>query len=688
MYSPMGKGMQVCLPHVTRFAPHYGGRCYRRIEIGASDLVRHSLRRRMFFKSGTLFLVALTWWVLTACVPSPTATPPRQTPFPTLPLTQNTPTLAPNETASVVATAAPTNAPGTAPATRVPTARASTADASLLADTMPPLVQITVQDPELPVSTDQVVALNVLAADNDLVTRLDVYDNNVLFAQMNAPEPSAVLSNQFRWQVHAPGKHTLRAVAFDVSGNASVPAQIELTVINNNRAPTVIITFPSGSKDAELGAPLTIQGVATDDVAVTRMDLIVDNQLVTFVTPEKPVTPFAVAIPWTPLTTGAHNIVLRAYDNRGQSDDSLRYTVRVFDNQPPVVTANVERTTIPSGDVLLVEALALSSNGVARVELYVDEQLAAAATSQAAPQQTAMSATLAANELADGTHTMFVRAVDLTGHTTDTERVIFTVAPGAPRIARTTPTAQPKATALPPTATPTAPLILPPAPTVQVELVGDPLRVFLPEPAQIKIQAHGSVELDRIELWARYPGESVAQLLAEESGKGATDKTLTFDWHAVRAGTAEVYARVTDNLGQVGRSAILRVTLEAPPPQAPEPPGLNFSGAWFAESPALRFDATFTQFGRALRGILTVKRADGKTMTGKIVSGAVGDKNLFFAVDFARDATASPDAAASPDAQATLLFDCTFQERPAQMTCNYTTENGERGSALFRPLGQ
>jgi len=635
--------------------------------------------------SKLIYCLLITGYWLTACVPSPTATPPRQTPFPTLPLTQNAPTFAPNETAPVVATAAPTNVPNTAPATRVRTAPASSADTSLLADTMSPLAQITVQDPELPVSTDQVAALNVLAADNDLVTRLDVYDNNVLFAQVTAPEPSAVLSNQFRWQAHAPGKHTLRAVAFDASGNASIPAQIELTVINNNRAPTVMITSPSGSKDAEIGAPLLIQGVATDDVAVTRMDLIVDNQLVTFVKPEKPLTPFAVAIPWTPLTTGAHNIVLRAYDNRGQSDDSLRYTVRVYDNQPPAITANLERTMIPSGDVLLVETLALSGNGVARVELYVDEQLIAMATSPAAPQQTAMSATLAANDLADGTHTMFVRAVDLSGHTTDTERVIFTVASGAPRIDRTTPTAQPKPTTLPPTATPTAPLILPPAPTIQVELVGDPLRVFLPEPAQIQIQAHGAVELDRIELWARYPGEPVAQLLLEESGKGATDKLLTFDWNVLRAGAAELYARVTDNLGQEGRSAVLRVTLEAPPARAPEPPGLNFAGAWFAESPALRFDVTFTQFGRALRGILLQKRADGKTLTGKIVSGAVGDKNLLFAVDF------PPDAAAAPNpqgAQATLLFDCTFQERPAQITCNYTTENGERGSALFKPLGQ
>ena len=623
------------------------------------------------------YFIALVLLVaVSACVPSPTATPSGRTPFPTLSASDGT--LLPNETPQNVlppVTAAP-NSTASARATNAP---AHPTNAALTGDTMPPLVQLTVQDPELPVSTNARVALNVIGADNDAVARLDLYDNNVLFAQATASELAPVYFNQFQWSRSAPGKHTLRAVAFDASGNASAPAEIQLNVITNNRAPAVMITSPSGIKDAEIGAPLLIQGVATDDVVVTRVDLIVDNQLVTFVKPAQPVTPFAVAIPWTPNATGSHNIVLRAYDNQNQSDDSLRYTVRVFDNQAPVVQAQPERTDIPSGDVLLVETIALANNGIARVELYVDDVLADAVNSTSIAQQTALHATLSKSDLEDGAHTAYVRAYDLTGQTADTPRIALTLRPNAPRIDRSTPAPQAKPTALPPTATATPPLILPPAPAIELVLQGDPLRVILPDAAAIQINARGSAELDRIEVWGRYPGETRDQLLLEENAQGTTDKRTIFNWNAPQAGIVEIRARVFDKLGQSGESALLRFTLEPPPAQLPAPQANVFDGTWVSDSPGVRFEAAFNPIGRALRGTFTEKRADGKRLTGKIVSGAAGDKTVLFAVDFAGDAQMP---------QHTLTFDCSYKTRPATLTCNYVTENNERGSAIFAPLGQ
>ncbi len=610
---------------------------------------------------------------MAGCVPSPTATPPRQTPFPTLATFDGTATAPSNP----VNTPAP-NAPNVTAVRRATNTPRATRAASF-ADTLPPLVQLTVQDPKLPVSAQQRVALNVVGADNETVTRLELYDNNVLYDEVTASEPTGVFFNQFHWSRPTPGKHTLRAIAYDAHGNASAPAEIVLNVINNNRAPAVMITAPSGLKDAEIGAPLIVQGVATDDVAVTRVELIVDNQLVTFVTPPEPTTPFAVAIPWTPLTTGAHNIVLRAYDNQQQSDDSLRYTVRTFDNQAPVVDAQIERANIPSGDALVVETLALANNGVARVELYVDERVAAAINSPSVAQQTSLHATLFADDLADGAHSAYVRAYDLTGNTADTPRVNFQVSPDAPRLGRSTPVARAQPTALPPTATPTPPLQLPPAPTIQLQLEGDPRRVVLPDPAAMQLQARGAAELDRIELWARYPGETMPQLLLEENVKGATEKNLAFQWNAPRAGIVELYARVFDSLGQRGESAPLRFVLQAPDTAPAAPSDAPLNGIWIAESPAARFEATFTPIGRALRGVLVEKRADGKVLNGRIVSGAVNDKTVLFAVDFSDDALAP---------KRSLTFDCSYQTRPPTLTCNYANENGERGSAIFTPLGQ
>lgn len=634
---------------------------------------RFGISRRILF----FFALALT--PLAGCVPSPTATPPRQTPFPTLALTDGTATVPPNDSVALA-----TVAPNITAASRATSAPRPT-NALPFADMLPPLVQLTVQDPELPISANQRVALNVIGADNDVVTRLELYDNNVLIEQAVASAPTNIFFNQFLWSRPTPGKHTLRVIALDAHDNASAPAEINLNVINNNRAPGVMLTAPSGLKDAEVGAPLLIQGVATDDVAVTRMELIVDNQLVTFVTPIQAggVTPFAVAIPWTPMTTGSHNIVLRAYDNQNASDDSLRYTVRVFDNQPPVVEAEWERLEIPIGDALLVQALALANNGIARLELYVDERVTDIVNSPSAAQQTMLRATLAAGDLTEGAHSAFVRAYDLTGNTAESPRVNFKVSSAAPRLAQNLNITRIPPTASPPTATPTPALQLPPAPTIQLQLEGNPLRVSLPDPAVIQIRAHGSAELDRIELWARYPGETIQQLLLEENAKGATDKTLTFQWNAPRAGIVEVRAQVFDNLGQMGESALLRFTLQTPEGIQAAPPSATFSGTWVADSPSARFEATFTQITSALRGGFVEKRADGKKLNGRIVSGAASDKTVLFAVDFSGDAQTS--GSRTPHA---LLFDCSYKARPPTLTCNYTNEFGERGSAIFTPLGQ
>ncbi len=624
------------------------------------------------------FVLVPCTFLLLGCVPSPTATPPRQTPFPTLPLVDGTqtpqgeitdPAATPPLTSS---TQVPTSLP---PLTNAP----RPTQVGFLADTFPPIVQLTVQDPELPVSSEQAVPLNVLAADNVAVTRLELYDNNVLYGQTNVTLPAAVYSNQFIWKSNVLGKHTLRALAYDAQGNASKIAQIELDLINNNRAPAIQITSPSGSKDAEIGAPILIQGVATDDVAVTRMELIVDNQLVTFVVPERAggVTPFAVAIPWTPTTTGSHNIVLRAYDNQNQSDDSLRYTIRVFDNQPPVVTAQSEHTTIATGDVLVVDALALSNNGIGRVELYVDDRLTDGTNSNSPSQQTALQTILTASDLENGTHSFFVRAYDVTGQTTDTPRENFQVEQGAPRVSRETRVTQSTRTPLPPTPTATPQINLPGPPTIELQLTNAP--VTLPNAARIQITARGSAELDRIELWARLPGETSAQLVTEENVKGATEKTIVFDWLAPRAGVVEMYARVSDNLKQARLSVPLRFSVDAPRAPTPPPAVFDFARTWLAESPAAQFQVTFRQIGRALRGTLMEQRADGTSLQGEIVSGAVNEKNVLFAVDFQIANNASSH---------TLEFDCAFNARPPVLTCNYTNENGERGSAVFQPLEQ
>jgi hypothetical protein len=88
---------------------------------------------------------------------------------------------------------------------------------------------------------------------------------------------------------------------------------------------------------------------------------------------------------------------------------------------------------------------------------------------------------------------------------------------------------------------------------------------------------------------------------------------------------------------------------------------------------------TFTQIGRALRGTLVEQLADGKILNGTLVSGGVNENKVEFGVELAAKG-------AQANVRMTLVFDCLFNQRPVTLTCNYTTEKGERGSAVFEPV--
>lgn len=621
--------------------------------------------------------VALAIFILGACVPSPTATPPRQTPFPTLPLP--TITLTPQHTLTEPPTVVPsstTSPPSTTPTVALPIATAAP-QATPTSDVLPPIIQLIAQDADRPISVDEVVGLNLIAADNMGIAKVELYDNDVLYMRTTAPDPAPkTLSNSLNWKSETTGKHRLRALAFDLAGNSSTPAEIEVMVIKNNRPPQVMITEPVGSKDAQVGAPLLIQGVATDDAAVTRVDLFVDNQIYTYISPQQPggITPFAFGFQWTPSSTGSYNITVRAHDNQDQTDDSLRLPVHVFNSQPPVVTARVERDSIPIGDALLVHAVALSANGISRIELWVDGTQTDTVNSSAPATQTVLDTQLVWSGGTEGTHRLYVRAFDSTGESADSPQSVVVVNPAGVHPSPPTPVSSPSETPAvmiaAPTSTPA--LVLPAAPTAEVVFYGDPRTAQLPGPFHVTVNAHGAVELDHVELWSNYAGEVNSQLLSSESGKGTTDKTLEHDWTPPRAGVAYLYARVVDNLGQTRESTPVTIYLNAAPAPTPTPAEFDFARSWQAPLAGGKWTATFTQFGNALRGVFLESHADSSSTPGTIVSGAVDKQHVTFGVDFP-----SPHS---------LDFDCLFTDLPPSLACNYTDELGARGSAIFTPV--
>jgi len=109
---------------------------------------------------------------------------------------------------------------------------------------------------------------------------------------------------------------------------------------SDSTPPTASITAPAAN--ASVSGTVNVAVNATDDRAVARVDLLVDNVVGGSAT----ASPYTIAWDSTKVVNGAHNLVARAYDGASNSGESSIVTVLV-NNTPPPPT--------PSQDVILVD---------------------------------------------------------------------------------------------------------------------------------------------------------------------------------------------------------------------------------------------------------------------------------------------------------------------------------------------
>ncbi len=186
-------------------------------------------------------------------------------------------------------------------------------------DTTPPTVQITA--PTTGSSVAGAVSVNVNGTDNVGVTKIEWYLDGALAGS------SATASASFPWNTTslANGSHTLQATAYDAAGNSSASASVTVTVQNavaDTTPPTVQITSPaSGTTVASKTTKVYV--TASDNVSVTRVDLLVDGKNYATSTTATPVFNWNTS----KLSHGSHTLQSVAYDAAGNSTRSSVMTV-------------------------------------------------------------------------------------------------------------------------------------------------------------------------------------------------------------------------------------------------------------------------------------------------------------------------------------------------------------------------
>ncbi|WP_051965070.1 glycoside hydrolase family 5 protein, partial [Deinococcus misasensis] len=205
------------------------------------------------------------------------------------------------------------------------------------------------------------VNVTATASDTDgTVSKVDFYVDGVLkLSDTTAPYTYAATGL-------TAGAHAIRAVATD-NGGASSSVTRNIT-IQANAAPTLSVSTPTEGQNFATGTTVNVSATATDSDGVAKVEFFVDGVLKATST----LAPYSYAA--TGLTSGAHTVRVVATDTKGAASTVTRNITVGTVNTPPTlsVTSPTEGQSFAAGASINMAATATDSDGVARVDFYID----------------------------------------------------------------------------------------------------------------------------------------------------------------------------------------------------------------------------------------------------------------------------------------------------------------------------
>jgi hypothetical protein len=176
-------------------------------------------------------------------------------------------------------------------------------------DTTAPVASIT--SPSNSATVSGIITVSASASDNVGVSKVELYINGTLFAS-DSSSPFT-----FTWDTtkYANSTYTLKAIAYDGSGNVGQSATVTVTVLNQQDTIAPIASITSPSNGSTIAKKVTVKATASDNIAVTKLELYIDGVL-------KSVTnTSSLSYNWNTNTAsnGSHTITAKAYDGAGNT---------------------------------------------------------------------------------------------------------------------------------------------------------------------------------------------------------------------------------------------------------------------------------------------------------------------------------------------------------------------------------
>lgn len=259
--------------------------------------------------------------------------------------------------------------------------------------------------------------LSASASDNIAVAKVEFFLNSTSLGL--ATKSASSWSLNFNSKSQTNGDYILRATACDQSNNCKDAS--ENISINNPVADTTppSVTITSPSEGQTLTGTIDFSAQVSDNIKVSKADFYLDNSLLA----SKSLAPYAVSITTTSYANGSHTIKVIASD--GLNNTSKEISVN-FNN---TTSSDTERPTVqitaPSDNPhdwhsgnLVVTAIATDNVGVAKIELYINDNLVASENSGSISRQWMSRGTPA------GSYTLKVKAYDAAGNTAESSITI------------------------------------------------------------------------------------------------------------------------------------------------------------------------------------------------------------------------------------------------------------------------
>jgi len=138
------------------------------------------------------------------------------------------------------------------------------------------------------------------------------------------------------------------------------------TVVSDTQAPTASIAAPTGGK---VSGTVAVDVSASDNIAVTRVDLLVDGKIVS----SDSAAPYSFSWSTTGLTDGGKQLQAKSYDAAGNTGASSTVSVTVAnDTVAPTVTISSPINGSTVGSQVAISVSATDNVKVAKLSLLID----------------------------------------------------------------------------------------------------------------------------------------------------------------------------------------------------------------------------------------------------------------------------------------------------------------------------